>query len=238
MTLPEDQLRQQAIVIFEAALRAVDPETCVRRFLQRAGNTLRAGGLVLDLATFDRVLVIGAGKASAAMAQATEAILGDHLNEGLVVTKYGHGTPLCKIRLREAGHPIPDGNGMQAAQEMLEMLAGANERTLVLCLLSGGGSALLPLPVMGIELADKQTVSRLLLKCGADISEINTLRKHLSRIKGGGLCAAAGDARLLSLILSDVIGDDPQVIASGPTAPDSTSFADCFAILDRYGLWD
>jgi hydroxypyruvate reductase len=189
-----------------------------------------------DLSRFDRVLVLGAGKAGAAMAQAVEALLGDHLAGGLVVVKYGHLANLQKVRLREAGHPLPDENGLQAARSVLELAEQADEKTLVLFLLSGGGSALLPLPAEGVPLADKQAMTRALLVCGATIHEINTLRKHLSAIKGGQLARAIFPATLVSLVLSDVVGDDLDVIASGPCVPDSSCFADCLDIIDKYAI--
>ena len=231
-------LRQCAADIFQAALEAVDPGKCVRRSMQMKNGYLCIGAKNFPLEEFERILVIGAGKAAAAMAAATEDILGAHLAGGVVVTKYDHGLPLRSIRILEAGHPIPDENSQAAAEEILEFISRADERTLIICLISGGGSALLSLPVAGVDITAKQQMSRLLLESGATINEINTVRKHLSRIKGGSLCTYTGKAQVVSLILSDVIGDDLQVIASGLTAPDSTTFSDCFQIFDQYHLWD
>lgn len=230
--------RRHASAIFHAALKAVSPEACLARALRRDGDRLHVGNLQVSIERFDRVLVIGAGKASAAMAAAVEAILGEKVTGGLVVTKYGHGMPLNRIQVHEAGHPIPDANGLRAAKGIVALLREADEGTLIFCLISGGGSALMPMPIKGITLADKQAVSRLMLASGAEIHEINIIRKHLSRIKGGGLAEAAGCARLVSLILSDVVGDDLASIASGPTVPDISTPADCAAILDQYSLWE
>jgi hydroxypyruvate reductase len=170
------------------------------------------------------------------MARSAEELLGDRIDEGLIITKYGHGVPLRRCRVMEAGHPVPDENGVEATRALLDLVATAGPDDLVLCMISGGGSALTPAPVPGISLADKQATTRLLLACGATIHEINTLRKHLSRIKGGRLSRCANGARMVSLILSDVIGDDLDIIASGITAPDPGTFGDCMEILSRYGL--
>ncbi|MCB1489341.1 MAG: glycerate kinase [Bauldia sp.] len=182
-----------------------------------------------------RTIVVGAGKASAAMAKAVE----DHWQgplEGLVVTRTGHGVPCRRIEIVEASHPVPDARGEDAARRILELVGTAGPDDLVLCLISGGGSALLALPAEGLTLADKQAVNRALLASGADITAMNTVRKHLSAIKGGRLAAAAYPARMVSLLISDVPGDDPSVIASGPTVADPTTFADARAILARYGI--
>ena len=182
-----------------------------------------------------RVLVVGAGKASAAMAQAVEAAWPGAL-QGLVVTRYGHAVPCQHIEVVEAAHPVPDARGRDAAARMLAMVQGLTQGDLVLALISGGGSALLSLPAPGLTLQDKQAVNRALLACGASIDEMNCVRKHLSAIKGGRLAAAAFPARLLTLLISDVPGDDPAVIASGPTVPDSTTFAQAHEILQKYGI--
>jgi len=191
----------------------------------------------LDLSE-GRVLVVGMGKASVPMARAVEDLLGDRIEAGAVVTKYGHGGKLERIKVYEAGHPIPDEEGMRAAGEILEMAERAGEGDTVLCLISGGGSALTPLPAEGIALGEKQRTTELLLRCGARVEEINALRKHLSRIKGGQLARAAHPARVVSLILSDVVGDPLEVIASGPTVPDPTTFGECVDIARRYGIWE
>lgn len=181
-----------------------------------------------------RLLVLGAGKAAAAMAQVVEQHYGRPL-EGLVVTRYGHAPPLMHLELLEAGHPLPDANGLAASAKMLELARGLGPDDLLLCLLSGGGSALLTAPE-GVTLAQKTDVTRALLRSGADIHEINTVRKHLSNIKGGRLAAAAAPARVVSLVISDVPGDDPSSIASGPTAPDPGTFVEALAVLGRYRL--
>ena len=182
-----------------------------------------------------RLLVIGAGKASAAMARAVE----DHWPgplEGLVVTRYGYGVPCRRIEIAEAAHPVPDAAGLAAAERMLALVRGLSADDLVLCLISGGGSALLPLPAPGLTLDHKQAISRALLKSGATISEMNCVRRHLSAIKGGRLAAACHPARVLTLLISDVPGDRPIDIASGPTVGDPTTCADALAILRRYGI--
>lgn len=230
------RLKQTAALIFNAGLQAVDPERCVHRHLNLADNRLRVGATAFSLDTIGRVFVMGAGKASAAMARAVESVLGDRIDHGLVITKYGHAVPLKYIDVMEAAHPVPDENGVKATAAMLDLVATAGPKDLVLCLISGGGSALTPAPFQGISLADKQMVTELLLACGATIHEINTIRKHLSRIKGGRLCEQANGAAVVSLILSDVIGDNLDVIASGATAPDPSTFADAQALVDRFGL--
>jgi len=174
----------------------------------------------------------------APMAKALEDMLGDRIDAGVLVVKDGHGLPLKKIRVREASHPVPDERGVAGTLEILELLEGAGPRDLVLCLISGGGSALLIAPAEGVSLPDKQATTRSLLACGATIHEINTIRKHLSRAKGGQLARAAHPARMLSLILSDVVGDDLDVIGSGPTVPDRSSFQDSLDIFKRYEIWE
>ncbi len=211
--------------LFQAALDAADPALVVPPHLPTPPE--------------GRTIVLGAGKASAAMAAAVEANWPaarlDDLS-GLVVTRYGHGTDCRRIEIVEAAHPVPDPAGRRAAERILALARGAGPDDLVLCLISGGGSALLSLPAPGLTLEDKQEVSRALLRCGATISEMNCLRKHLSAIKGGRLAAAAAPAKVLSLLISDVPGDDPATIASGPTVPDPTSFAQARAVLERYGI--
>ena len=182
-----------------------------------------------------RTIVIGAGKASAEMARAAEAAWPGPLS-GLVVTRYGHAAHCAGIEIVEASHPVPDENGMRAAARMLEMVQGLGPDDLVLALISGGGSSLLSLPAPGLTLADKQAINTALLRSGAVIGEMNAVRKHLSAIKGGRLAAAAHPARVVTLVISDVPGDDPAVIASGPTVPDATTFADALAVLAKYGI--
>ena len=211
--------------LFDAALAAADPALAVPRFLPRPPK--------------GRTLVVGAGKAAAAMAKAVEDNWPDSQSvplEGLVVTRYGHAVPCRRIEVVEAAHPVPDQAGLDAARRILEKVQGLGPDDLVLCLISGGGSALLSLPAPGITLEEKQAVNRALLRSGAAIDEMNCLRKHLSAIKGGRLAAAAAPARVVSLLISDVPGDDPAVIASGPTVPDPTTFADALAILEKYRI--
>lgn len=233
-----EEMRKQALEIFQAALRAVDPVEAINKHVRIEGENLLIGERRLDLSKFDRILVVGAGKADAPMAQAVESLLGERVSEGLIVVKDGHGLPLQHVRVHEASHPVPDERGLRGAKEILSLVSGADERDLVICLISGGGSALLVAPAEGVTLKDKQEVTHLLLACGASIHEINAVRKHLSRVKGGGLAHAAHPATLVSLILSDVIGDDLDTIASGPTVPDSTTFRQAEQILKRYGIWD
>jgi hydroxypyruvate reductase len=234
----KQQLRDDAQKMYQAALAAVDPKEAVRRHLRREGDRLYFGDEVFDLRSFHRVLVVGAGKASAPMAVAVEEILGDRITFGIVNVKYGYTDQVKKIRLVEAGHPVPDENGMEGARLQVELVSGASEKDLVLCLISGGGSALMPLPVAGITLPEKQEVTRQLLACGATINEMNALRKHISRVKGGQLARLASPATLLSLILSDVVGDPLDVIASGMTVPDTSTFEEVYTIFRKFGILD
>jgi len=230
------RLREHAEAVFKAGLKAVDPIRAVRRYVKRDGDVLTVGERSYDLSKFERVFVVGAGKASAAMGRAVETLLGERITAGLINVKYGHALPLETIRLHEAGHPVPDEAGWEGARDILSLMETTGEKDLVLCLLSGGGSALLPVPAQGLSLADKQDMTRLLLESGANIQEINALRKHASGIKGGLLARAVYPSTLITLILSDVIGDDLDSIASGPTVPDSTTFQDCRDVIERYGL--
>jgi len=228
--------RKDAAAIFTAGVRAVAPATAINRFCKRQGHELLIGPRTFDLNDYQNIYVVGAGKATAAMASALEALLEDRLTAGVITVKYGHTTDLLKIQTVEAGHPVPDANGELGSAKILEIAKAAGENDLLICLISGGGSALLPHPVPSVSLAHKQETTRILLACGATIHEINTLRKHLSRIKGGHLALAAEPATVVSLILSDVVGDDLDVIASGPTVPDNSTFADCLAIVEKYGI--
>jgi len=230
------QLRREAMEIFRHALRAVDPVTAVKRHLVLEPLKLRAGGQEYDLRRFRSIFVVGMGKASAAMAKAVEEILGDRLTGGQVNVKYGYVENLSKVALHEAGHPVPDQAGLEGARKIVGLLERCGADDLVLCLISGGGSALLPLPVEGVTLEEKQEVTKLLLRSGVDIKEINAIRKHLSKVKGGHLARIASPATVVSLIVSDVIGDPLDSIASGPTAPDETTFSDCLEILSRHHL--
>ena len=216
-TSPRELLRQ----MFDAAIAAAQPALCIPPHLPEAPR--------------GRLIVIGAGKASAAMARALEACWPGPL-EGLVVTRYGHAVPCSRIEIIEASHPIPDAAGLAAAQRILETVSDLTADDTVLCLISGGGSSLLVLPIDTITLEDKQSVNRELLKSGATISEMNTIRRHLSAIKGGRLAAACHPARVVTLLISDVPGDNPCDIASGPTVGDASSCADALDIVRRYGI--
>jgi glycerate 2-kinase len=221
MTEPLALLR----AMFDAALAAADPATCLPPHLERLKAQPCAG----------RTVVIGAGKAAASMARATEQVFGDRI-EGLVVTRYGHGCPTAHIEVVEAAHPVPDAAGRAAAGRILELVRGLGPEDRLIALISGGGSALLTLPSEGISLEDKQAVNRDLLRSGATIHEMNAVRKHLSAIKGGRLAAAAAPASVHAFLISDVPGDDLDVIASGPTVPDASTLADARAVLAKYGI--
>lgn len=222
--------------IYREAVAAVEPRGAVLRALTLDGGILRAGEFSCDLAAVERILVVGAGKAAAGMAAAVEEVLGGRIESGLVVVKDGHTGPPGRITQVEAAHPLPDERGASAAARILELVGGADAKTLVLCLLSGGASALLVAPARGITLEDKIRTTDLLLASGADIAEVNTVRKHLSAVKGGQLAAQVRPARLLTLALSDVIGDRLDVIGSGPTFPDGSTFSDAREALGRRGL--
>ena len=220
---PRDLLRR----MFDAAIASAQPARCIAAHLPNAREVPRG-----------RVLVIGAGKASAAMARAVEDHWAGPKSQlgGLVVTRYGYAVGCEHIEIVEASHPVPDAAGLAAAERMIALVQGLSADDLVLCLISGGGSSLLPLPAPGLTLQHKQDVNRALLKSGATISEMNCVRRHLSAIKGGRLAAACHPARVLTLMISDVPGDNPIDIASGPTAPDPTTCADALAIVRRYGI--
>jgi glycerate 2-kinase len=208
----------------------------VRWALLRDGDLLRAGTETIDLTTIDRVLLVGAGKAAPAMAQGVVDVLGERLSFGAITTKNGHAQPVPGIEVWEAGHPLPDTHGLAGAAVTLEVARGAGEGDLLVCVLSGGASALWPAPPPGISLTDVQWVTDALLRAGAPIGELNTVRKHLSRIGGGQLARAAHPARVLALVVSDVVGSPLEVIASGPTVPDPATFADALGVLTRRGL--
>jgi glycerate 2-kinase len=220
MTHPQELLRR----MFDAAVASAQPSRCVPPHLPDP-RTIGPG----------RLVVIGAGKASAAMARAVEAHWRGPLS-GLVVTRYGYAVPCQRIEIVEAAHPVPDAAGLAAAERMSSLVQGLHADDVVLCLVSGGGSSLLPLPAPGLTLAHKQAVNRALLACGATIREMNCVRRHLSGIKGGRLAAACHPARVLTLLMSDVPGDDPVDIASGPTVADATTCADALAIVRRHGI--
>ncbi len=230
------RMRRDALDIFKAGLEAVEARDAVRNALALEGDMLSAAGRLYDLRKFRRILILGAGKASAFMAAGAEEILGARIDQGLVCVKYGHGTDLKKIRLVEAGHPVPDANGEAAARAILELATRSGPDDLIIFLLSGGGSALLPLAWEGIRLEDKQKAASLMLASGATIHQINTVRKHCSRIKGGRLAQAAAPARIVTLIISDVVGNDLDVIASGPTVADPSTFEDALETIGQLGL--
>jgi glycerate 2-kinase len=235
---------RDAEAIFRAALERVDPAAMIHRCLRVDGSVLAISTEIeearYDLDAYDRVFVAALGKAGAAMALGVEEVLGDRITGGIVAVKEGHAERLSRLRLIEASHPLPDARSLRAAAELLGLgrlvPGGLDERCLVLVLVSGGGSAMACAPAEGITLEDKAAATKLLLSCGATIQEINCVRKHLSAIKGGRLAAAYAPAAVLTLVLSDVIGDDLDMIASGPTVPDPTSFADAHAVALRYGV--
>jgi glycerate 2-kinase len=228
--------KQNLVDIFNAALAAVDPYNAVLKAASVEHDHLHVAGTNYDLATFERIIVVGAGKATARMALAVESLLGNRIAAGLIVVKEEHTAPLKIIGQVEASHPVPNEAGIAGAQRILDMVRAADEKTLVICLLSGGASALLVAPVEGLTLQDKQEATRLLLNAGASINELNAVRKHLSAVKGGRLAQAAYPAQLAALIVSDVIGDPLAVIASGPTSADNSTFADAWAVIEKFGL--
>ncbi len=233
---PEANLRRDALRIFRASLAAADPAKAAARAVTLSGNALKVGSKTYRLDQFDRIVVLGAGKASAAMAKALERILGSRVSAGLINTKYGHLEKLKRIELNECGHPVPDQAGIDGAARIAALASACGPRDLVFWVISGGASALMPLPASGIPLEEKQTTTRLLLACGATIHEINAVRKHISGIKGGQLARLAAPATVVSLMLSDVIGDSLDVIGSGPTAPDPSTFASAWAVIEKYGI--
>ena len=227
--------------LVEAALKAVDPAAAVRQAVRRKGTILALEERRYDLDQYEHVYVVGGGKAGAPMASALCEILGDRLTAGWVNVKEGHlpdrDLPAC-LTIHEAGHPIPNAAGQEGARRILELAREAGPRDLLFCLISGGGSALMPLPVEGISLADLQALTGEMLRCGATINEINAVRKHCSQIKGGQLARAAAPATVIALLLSDVVGNPLDVIASGPTVGDTNTFADAFGVLDKYAIVD
>ncbi|MBK6814765.1 MAG: DUF4147 domain-containing protein [Saprospiraceae bacterium] len=212
------------------------PDQLMHRYVSVDQNILQIEHLRYDLDTIDHIYIVGAGKASAAMANAIESILGASITHGHIVTKYNHSIPLQYITITEAGHPVPDENGRQGTQLIMSIAKEAGENDLVICLISGGGSALLTDIPDGCTLEDLKTLNSILLKSGADITEMNCIRKHLSNVKGGLLSRLSFPSKVVSLILSDVIGDPLDVIASGPTAPDPTTYQDAIAIIRKYNI--
>ncbi len=237
LSQPVAMARKSVFTAYEEALAAVDPFLITKKNLQRDGSVLRVADSVFDLGAFRHVSVIGAGKAGIGMAAAAEDILGERIFEGCVnVPEKDNSTDLRRTEIRVAGHPLPDEHGVAGACRILEIAGKAEKDDLLICLISGGGSSLLPVPRAPVTLADKQLVTSLLLRSGASISEINTVRKHISAIKGGWLAKKAWPATLLSLVLSDVLHDPLEFIASGPTVADTTRFSDAGAVVARYGL--
>ena len=234
----ERKLRQQALAIFRAALAAADPTAAILRHVQLRDGALLAGRTRYPLRDVRKIHVVGAGKAGAAMARAVErlGLPAEKRGASLVNVKYGHLAKLHWIELNESGHPVPDAAGVRGAERIAEIATSAGREDLVLCLTSGGASALLPFPAPPVTLEEKQAVTKLLLACGATIHDINAVRKHISCIKGGQLARMAYPARVVALILSDVIGDNLDVIGSGITAPDASTFASAQAVLEKYGI--
>jgi glycerate 2-kinase len=240
----ERKRRDQVWDILSAALAAVDPAQAIRQNVSLEGDSLRIGQRSYDLSRYERIFVAGGGKAGSPMVAAIEEILGQRITAGLVSVKHGYlppeGADVQRVEIVEAGHPTPDEAGRRGAGRMVEMFhqtpGGLTERDLVICLISGGGSALMTLPQPTISLADVQALTGALLRCGATINEINAVRKHISRIKGGQLARLAHPAQVVSLILSDVVGNPLDVIASGPTVPDTTTFAQAYGVLEKYDL--
>lgn len=229
-------LRAAARDIFNAGVQSADSFTAVTRNVKRQAELLQVGEQVYDLSAIRGIFVAGCGKAAARMALALETSIGERISGGVIAVKYGHSWPLNKIEIIEAGHPRPDQAGERAARKILELAGRCGHEDLLFFLVSGGGSALLPLPAEGLTLEDKRRTTEALLKSGAAIEEVNIVRKHISRIKGGRLAQVAVPARLISLILSDVVGDSLETIASGPTAPDSSTYDDCIKIIRRKDL--
>ena len=230
-----------AKAIFLKALSAVDPSKILkdRIRIERDRLLIKTEGdseKVFDLNGVNKIFLVGTGKASNSMAQAIEEIFGDRITRGVITTKYGHLLPLKKTEIIEAGHPLPDRKGYEGAKKIQRLLKESGPKDLVIFLLSGGGSALLPFPADHIDLKEKQEVTQLLLDCGADIKEINTIRKHISRMKGGWLAKWAYPSTVIGFILSDVVGDQLDVIGSGPTVPDPSTFEEAWEILKKYDL--
>jgi len=237
------QMRTEAKAIFRESLRPVNPFGAVKNFLRVEKDQLILGKdgedqTRFDLKQFKRISLVGGGKATAPMAKAMETLLGDRIQRGMINVKYGFTETLSVTRIVEASHPLPDENGVKGTEAIMELLAKANDKDLIISLISGGGSALLCQPAKGITLKEKQTVTGMLLDCGASIDEINAVRKHISAAKGGQMARAAFPATVVNLMLSDVVGDKMDVIASGPFVPDSSTFEDALGILRKYDLKD
>ncbi|MGQ9508896.1 MAG: glycerate kinase type-2 family protein [Thermodesulfobacteriota bacterium] len=235
------EMREIAKAIFMKSILSVDPYKRIKEYLHtdRGHLIIKEEGKsekIFNLDEFEKIYLFGTGKASSPMAQGIEEILGDRITKGLITTKYGHGLPLKYTEVIEAGHPLPDEKGLYGAQKMRDLLRQSGPKDLILFLVSGGGSALLPFPADGITIEEKQELTQFLLACGADINEINTIRKHISHIKGGWLARWAYPSTIITFILSDVVGDYLDSIASGPTVPDPTTFQEAWEILEKYQL--
>lgn len=237
--IPGDQVERVSRIV-DAALQAADPRAAVVRALGRCGEWQEASGNILDLNSGRRVRVMGVGKAALAMAQGLIDCLGDRISDGILITKHTSPQPALPecFRVLPGGHPVPTQDSVNSTQALIEFLREGQAGDIVFCLISGGGSALMTFPHPGVTLADLQELTRLLLACGANITEMNTLRKHLDQVKGGGLARLASPARVVTLILSDVVGSPLDVIASGPTVADPTSYADAIAVIHKYQLMD
>lgn len=231
-----EKLRKDAFLIFEAGLSAVSAKDAVKKALTLENEVLRVPDREYNLSSYARIYLLGGGKASADMAAALHEVLGDTIAGGVVSVPHGRGGKAGKVRLLEASHPEPDQSGVENTREILRVVGQAGRDDLVFCVISGGGSSLLIAPPDGISLADIVEMNKALLMCGADIKEINTIRKHVSTIKGGRLARKIYPASLVTLVVSDVVGDDLASIASGPTVPDTTSYGECLGILENYGL--
>ena len=237
------RMRSEAEEIFRSCLRPVDPDGAVKRFVRVEGERLLIGTeekskAELDLNKFERISLVGAGKATAPMARAIEELFGKIIHKGIINVKYGFTEDLKFTEITEAGHPVPDENSVKGTVKILDFLKGAGEKDLIFSLISGGGSALLCQPAGNIILSEKQEITRMLLECGASIDEMNAVRKHLSSTKGGQMARAAFPATVVNLMLSDVVGDKMDVIASGPFVPDTSTYKDVFDIFRRYDLKD
>ena len=238
-----NQMRFEALTCFKSSLKPVNPYEAVKRFISLEGRRLNIGSREKPVTEFNiddykRIFLVGGGKATAPMARAMEELLGGRITGGLIVVKYGFTDKLNQTETVEADHPLPDRNGVSGAKKILELIKSAGDRDLVFSLISGGGSALLPQPAGNIQLEEKQAMTQKLLKCGASIDEINCIRKHISSLKGGQMARAAFPATTINLMLSDVVGDKMDVIASGPFVPDMSSFRDAWAIIEKYRLDD
>ena len=229
--------RALALCSIEKAVDAADPKKLLHSKFVRKGTKLFVGDFCFDLEQFSNIYVIGGGKATGVMAQAIEDILGSYITSGFVNVPYGSNYKTKKIQITETNHPVPDQAGVEGTKKMMAIAKQATEKDLIVCLISGGGSSLMPMPHKNVTLEEKIEITSFLLKSGATIKEINIVRKHISGFKGGWLAKTAFPATILNLILSDVIGDSLDLVASGPTVPDNSTFLDTFGILEKYGLW-